>query len=60
MGRFQNEEFGNYTRYSYTACDACVVLTVKGRTVVLSGPDAAATKALYDKLTANIQQIRSN
>ena len=60
MGRFQNEEFGNYPRYSYTACDACVVLTVKGRTVVLSGPDAAATKALYDKLTANIQQIRSH
>lgn len=50
MGTFQNEEFGSYTRYSYTRCDACVVLTVRGGTLVLSGSDEAATKAIYEEL----------
>ena len=52
MGRFKNDEFGTYTRYSYTKCGSCVVLTSGENTLVLSGPDEAATRALYEELTA--------
>jgi len=54
MGSFQNDEFGYYTRYSYTKCRACVVLTIHGKTLVLSGKDEAETSALYDALLARI------
>ena len=53
-GAFENEEFGPYTRYSYVGCDACVVLTVAGRPLVLNGEDEAATKRIYDTLAAKI------
>jgi len=49
-GAFHNEEFGNYTRYSYTRCDACVVLTVNGNILVMNGPDAESTRAIYEKI----------
>ena len=49
-GSFRNEEFGDYTRYSYTRCDACIVLTSKGKTLVLNAPDEDATKALFEEL----------
>ena len=50
MGTFQNDEFGSYTRYSYTSYDACIVLEAKGKTLVISGTDDESTKALYDEL----------
>lgn len=53
MGSFQNEEFDFYTRYSYTRCPACVVLTVDGRFYVLSGKDEAETKILYEALLSH-------
>ncbi|MBQ7398781.1 MAG: SdpI family protein [Clostridia bacterium] len=60
IGQFQNEEFGTYTRYTYANCTACIVLTLKGKTVVINCPDAAQTKELYGELTARIHQIRRN
>lgn len=51
LGSFHNDEFGSYTRYSYTGCDACVILTVDGRTLVLSGKNEAETQAIYQTLT---------
>ena len=50
LGSFRNEEFGAYTRYTYTGCDACVVLQDRDKTIVLSGRDAADTRAIYDAL----------
>ena len=50
MGFFSNEEFGLHTRYTYYKPEACVVLTTKSRTVVLSCETAAETQALYDAL----------
>ena len=50
LGSFRNEEFGFYTRYTYTNCDACVVLQGRDKTIVLSGPDAEATRTIYDAL----------
>lgn len=54
MGSFQNEEFGNYTRYSYVDPESCVVLTVKGKTLVISGRDTESTEALYEQLWEKI------
>lgn len=52
MGFFKNDEFGTYTRYTYYAPDACVVLTAGSRTIVLSGKDTAQTQEIYDALLA--------
>ena len=50
MGTFKNEEFGTYTRYSYTGRGACVVLTVNDRILVINGKDDDSTKAIYEEL----------
>ena len=54
MGSYQNEEFGYYTRYTYTMCKSCVVLDVNGRTLVINGVDADHTKMICDELMARI------
>lgn len=56
LGNFQNEEFGNYTRYTYTGDDPCIVLTVKGRTVVLGGETEQETKEIYEKLISELAE----
>lgn len=52
LGNFQNDEFGNYTRYTYTSCDSCVVIIVGGKALVLNRPDEAQTRAIYEELVA--------
>lgn len=48
MGAFRNEEFGAYTRYSYTQCKAAVVITSGERILVLSAANDADTEMLYE------------
>lgn len=55
LGFFQNQEFGAYTRYTYYNPEACVVLTVKGKTLVLSGKDAQETKGIYQQLLERVK-----
>ena len=50
LGSFENDEFGNYTRYTYYNPEACVVLKVNGKTLVLSGKDATETQEIYRQL----------
>lgn len=50
LGYFENREFGGYTRYTYTNPDACIVITVGDNVLVISGRDAADTRAIYDTL----------
>ena len=50
MGWFENEEFGTYVRYTYYDPDSCVVITAGNSTIVLSGENAAETKAIYETL----------
>ena len=50
LGSFENDEFGNYTRYTYYNPEACVVLKVNGKTLVLSGKDAEETQEIYRQL----------
>lgn len=54
LGLFQNEEYGNYTRYTYNKDLPCIVLTVKGKTLVFGGADEEATRALYDRLVKEL------
>lgn len=50
MGAFRNKEFGNYTRYSYTNCDSCVVLTISEKTVVIGAETEEETLEIYEML----------
>lgn len=52
MGIYQNDEFGSHTRFAYAGCKAAVVLQINGQTLVLTGKNAADTKAIYDELSA--------
>ena len=57
LGIFENEEFGRYTRYSYTGCESCVVLrSADGKVMVLTGADPEATMAIYAELTARLEK----
>lgn len=59
VGRFENKEFGKYIRYSYTACQACVVLKDnKGQVFVLGRSDAQKTKALYEELLTRYEKAK--
>lgn len=50
LGAFQNEEFGNYTRYTYCSANPCIVITTGDRILVLSDETAEATRELYQQL----------
>lgn len=56
MGECENSEFGNYTRYAYTSCDSCVVLTVDEKILVINGKDEEHTKAIYDELIKRMSE----
>lgn len=49
-GLFKNDEFGNYTLYSYTNCDSVVIVKVGTKVVAISGTDDASTKEIYETL----------
>ncbi len=50
LGVFRNEEFGLYTRYTYTNSDCVVVLTVNGNILVIAGETQADTEEIYREL----------
>ena len=50
LGSFENDLYGDYTRYTFASCGACVVLESDGRTIVLNAPDAARTQELDQSL----------
>ena len=50
LGFFESEEFGTYTRYTYTNADSGIVITVGEKILVISGRDPAETQAIYDTL----------
>lgn len=54
LGNFENDEFGAYTRYSYVGNDACVVMTIGDRVLVLGGKDTESTKVIYEELLKRI------
>ena len=50
MGMFNNEEFGNYTRYTYAGKLPAIVIKSGDNVIVIGTNDAAETRAIYDKL----------
>ena len=56
LGKFQNQEFGTYTRYTYRSCDMHVVLRCKSGVIVLNGADRDSTVALFDTLCQHTGQ----
>ena len=54
MGTFQNNEYGQYTRYTYTSCNSSVILNVNGEILVISGADTESTEDIYNELMEKI------
>ena len=54
-GNFENDEFGAYTRYSYSKCESCVLLESEGRYLAISGETDEDTKEIYDELIKRIK-----
>ncbi len=55
LGTFENEEFGSYTRYTYTGCKSCILLTAEDKILVINCEDAEKTEALYNALLEKIK-----
>ncbi len=56
LGTFENEEFGTYTRYTYTGNNPCIVLRVDQKIIVLAAENAESTKELYENLLEKIAE----
>lgn len=50
LGTFENEEFGQYTRYTCTSSKCSIILTSADKTLVVSGKDTAETELIYASL----------
>lgn len=55
MGVFQNEEFGTYTLYAYTGCEAAIVIRDEDKVLVVNCKTPAETEALYESLLAQMK-----
>lgn len=55
MGKFENDLYGSYTRYTHASCDAVIVLESNSDTIVLNAADESATRAIYEQLLENIE-----
>ena len=53
LGTFRNDEFGTYIRYTYYKPEACVVVRMGEKVLVLSGKDSAETRKIYDRLLSH-------
>ncbi len=56
MGECENTEFGKYTGYTYTSCNACVVLSVDDKILVINGKNEEDAKVIYDELIKRIDK----
>ena len=54
LGGFSNEEFGGYTRYTYTSSDSHIVITAGKNILVIADKDLAATQMLFENICEKI------
>ena len=54
LGTFENDEIGAYTRYTYTGCDSCVVISAEDKILVINGKNEESTKKIYEELMERI------
>lgn len=57
-GQFRNDEFGMYTRYTYTDSASAIVIRDGDDVTVISGETTAATEELYEELVSRINTSR--
>ena len=50
MGTFESDDLGRHTRYTYTNCQTVIVLTSKGKTLVINCQTPEQTESLYQTL----------
>ena len=55
-GQFRNEEFGNYTRYTYTKSESSIVIHLGDEVIVLADETTEATLRLYEDLITKINE----
>ena len=55
LGRFRNEEFGSYTRYTFTSCESGIVIRSGDDRLVFNAKDAESTKALYESILEKLK-----
>ena len=53
-GQFRNDEFGDYTRYTYTTSESSIIIHTSEGVIVIADETAEATLALYNELVARI------
>lgn len=53
MGEFYNDSLGDYIRYTFNECTACIVLKIKGETVVINGENQKSTEELFFLIMMN-------
>lgn len=54
LGGFSNEEFGGYTRYTYTFSDSYIVIKAGKNVLVIADQNAEYTEILYNNLCKKI------
>lgn len=55
-GQFRNDEFGSYTRYTYTKSDAAVIIYVGDEVIVISDKTTEDTLRLYETLVEYVNK----
>ena len=53
-GHFVNDEFGNYTRYTYTRGKASIVIYTNEGVIVIADKSTEETRAIYDELVTRV------
>lgn len=56
-GRFHNDDFGNYTRYTYTKSESVIVITLDDEIIVIAAETTEETYALYEELLSRIDAL---
>lgn len=54
MGRFNSDELGGYTRYTYTQCESSILIRCGQRILVISGKNDTETQSIYNELLSRI------
>ena len=56
LGSFKNDEFGTYTRFTYTGNKPCIILTVDQDIIVLGTGDSQNLYEIYEALAEKLEK----
>ncbi len=55
LGEFENNQFGAYTRYTYTYIESCVLIIVDGNELIINGETQNATEEIFKTISDKVQ-----